>query len=62
MGELDSRFDARWVEGKLQGLKSTLGEILDTAENEGRPANLIADELARQRIEDARTGKLQAAE
>jgi leucine dehydrogenase len=62
MGELDSRFDARWVEGKLQGLKSTLAEILDTAESEGRPANLIADELARQRIEDARIGKLQAAE
>ncbi|MFC4724501.1 Leu/Phe/Val dehydrogenase [Glycocaulis abyssi] len=62
MGEIDSRFDKKWVEGKLQGLKATLAEILDTAENEGRPANLIADEIARQRIEDARAGKLQAAE
>lgn len=61
MGEIDSRFDAKWVEGKLVTLKSTLGEILDTAESEGRPANLVADELARQRIADAAEKKKAAA-
>lgn len=62
MGEIETRFDRNWVEGKLQGLKSTLAEILDAAESEGRPANLIADEIARQRIEDARAGTRHAAE
>ncbi len=61
MGDIDPRFDANWVEGKLQGLVSTLLEILDKAEAEGRPANLVADEIARQRIEDARTGRRDAA-
>lgn len=61
MGELDTRFDATWVEGKLVGLQSTLAEILETADREGKPANLVADELARQRIEEARVGKKQAA-
>ena len=53
MRELDSRFNAEWVEGKLMTLKSTVGEILDAAENQGRPSNEIADEIARQRLEDA---------
>ncbi|MEQ8406366.1 MAG: Glu/Leu/Phe/Val dehydrogenase dimerization domain-containing protein [Oceanicaulis sp.] len=61
MGEIDTRFDAKWVEGKLVTLKSTLGEILDTAENEGRPANTVADELARRRIADAAAQKKAAA-
>ncbi|XBQ16046.1 MAG: Glu/Leu/Phe/Val dehydrogenase dimerization domain-containing protein [Oceanicaulis sp.] len=61
MGEIDPRFDAKWVEGKLVTLKRTLGEILDTAENEGRPANLVADELARQRIAEAANQKKAAA-
>lgn len=53
MGELDPRFNAEWVEDKLVALKRTVGEILDAAENQGRPSNLIADEIARQRLEDA---------
>jgi leucine dehydrogenase len=53
MGELDARFNADWVEGKLATLKKTVGQILDAADNEGRPSNLIADEIARQRLEDA---------
>ena len=61
MGEIDTRFDSKWVEGKLVTLKSTLGEILDTAENEGRPANIVADEIARQRIADAAEKKKAAA-
>lgn len=61
MGDLDPQFDERWVDGKLQGLKATLGEILDRSDAQGRPANLIADEIARQRIEDARAGGKRAA-
>ena len=61
MGEIDPRFDAKWVEGKLATLKRTLGEILDTAENEGRPANLVADQLARERIAEAAAQKKAAA-
>jgi len=61
MGDIDPRFDAQWVEGKLQGLVSTLLEILDKADAEGRPANVVSDEIARQRIEDARAGRRDAA-
>lgn len=61
MGEIDTRFDAKWVEGKLQTLKSTLGEILDKAENEGRPANIVSDEIARDRLADAAAQKALAA-
>ncbi len=61
MGDIDPQFDAKWVEGKLKGLKATLREILDTAENEGRPANIVSDEIARQRIEDARAQRREAA-
>ncbi|MEO1039266.1 MAG: Glu/Leu/Phe/Val dehydrogenase dimerization domain-containing protein [Pseudomonadota bacterium] len=61
MGDLDPRFDANWVEGKLQGLKATLGEILDRSDAGGRPANVISDEIARQRLEDARSGGKAAA-
>jgi len=61
MGDLDPQFDARWVEAKLQGLVSTLIEILDKAEAEGRPANVVADEIARERLEIARSGRRNAA-
>jgi leucine dehydrogenase len=46
------------VKGKLDGLEATLGEILDQSSNEGRPSNIIADEIARQRIEEKRAAKL----
>ena len=61
MGDIDPQFDAKWVEGKLQGLKATLREILDTAESEGRPANIVSDEIARQRIDAARSQRREAA-
>ena len=61
MGELDSRFNADWVQGKLRTLKQTLGEIMDTAENEGRPSNVVCDEIARQRLADAAEKKTLAA-
>ena len=58
MGEIAGSFDPEWVKGKLDGLESTLGEILDQSENEGRPTNVIADEIARQRIEEKRAAKM----
>lgn len=61
MGELDARFDAKWVEGKLVTLKATVGEILDAAAREGRPSNIIADEIARRRLDDATMQKKAAA-
>ncbi len=58
MGEIAGDFDPAWVQGKLQGLEKTLGQILDKSENEGRPSNIIADEVARNRIEEARSAKV----
>ncbi|MHA6288309.1 Leu/Phe/Val dehydrogenase [Maricaulis sp. CAU 1757] len=57
MGEIAGDFNPEWVKGKLIGLEKTLGEILDQSENEGRPSNIIADEIARARIEEKRAAK-----
>jgi leucine dehydrogenase len=57
MGEIEGDFDPAWVQGKLRGLEETLGEILDQSETEGRPSNIIADEIARNRIEEKRAAK-----
>ena len=61
MGDLDPKFDARWVEGKLKVLKSTLAEVMDRAESEGKPANVVADKIARERIAEAAEKKAKAA-
>ena len=58
MGEIAGDFNPEWVKGKLDGLEATLGEILDLSSDQGRPSNVIADELARQRIEEKRAAKL----
>lgn len=58
MGEIAGDFNPEWVKGKLVGLENTLAEILDQSDREGRPSNLIADEIARQRIEEKRAAKL----
>jgi leucine dehydrogenase len=60
MGEIRGDFDPEWVKGKLAGLEATLGEILDRAENEGRPSNVVADEMARARLEEAAANKASA--
>jgi leucine dehydrogenase len=57
MGEIRGDFDPEWVKSKLAGLEATLGEILDRAENEGRPSNVVADEMARARLEEAAAKK-----
>lgn len=61
MGDLDPKYDTQWVEGKLRALKSTLGEVMDRAESEGKPANVVADKIARERIEEAADRKAKAA-
>ncbi len=57
MGDIDPKFDSVWVEGKLVTLKATLGEIFDLADKEGRPANIVADEIARRRLQRAADAK-----
>ncbi len=48
--EAQGSYDAAWVEAKLSRLMLTLDEVLDRSAGEKRPANLVADEMARARI------------
>lgn len=48
--EISGTYEPAWVEGKVQRLVQTLGEVLDRAKAENRPTNRVADEIARQRI------------
>lgn len=48
--EIAGAYDPAWVEGKVQRLVKTLGEVLDQAKSENRASNRVADELARKRI------------
>jgi leucine dehydrogenase len=52
--EISGAYDPAWVEGKVQRLVKTLGEVLDQAGSEGRATNRVADELARGRIAGSR--------
>jgi len=48
--EISGAYDPAWVDGKVQKLVQTLGEVLDQAKREGRATNRVADDLARARI------------
>jgi len=48
--EQGEAFDPEWVETKLARMVETLGEVLDQSATERRPANAVADEIARGRI------------
>ena len=52
--EAGGAFDGGWVAGKLDRLAQTLAEVIDQSIAEKRPANLVADEIARARIAAAR--------
>lgn len=52
--EANGSFDGEWVATKLDRLAQTLGEVIDQSIAEKRPANLVADEIARARIAAAR--------
>lgn len=53
-GEISGNYSREWVEEKLVSLVETLGNVLDEALSTDRPANLVADRIARQRIRQAR--------
>lgn len=48
--EISGTYDPAWVDGKVQRLVQTLGEVLDQAKSEKRASNRVADEIARRRI------------
>lgn len=52
--EAGGAFDGDWVAAKLDRLAQTLAEVIDQSIAEKRPANLVADEIARARIAAAR--------
>ena len=52
--EAGAAFDGAWVATKLDRLAQTLAEVIDQSIAEKRPANLVADEIARARIAAAR--------
>jgi leucine dehydrogenase len=52
--EAGGAFDGGWVAAKLDRLAQTLAEVIDQSIAEKRPANLVADEIARARIASAR--------
>ncbi|HEX7761559.1 MAG TPA: Glu/Leu/Phe/Val dehydrogenase dimerization domain-containing protein [Caulobacteraceae bacterium] len=43
-------YDPAWVETKLTRMTQTLGEVLERSTRERRPTDVIADEIARERI------------
>jgi leucine dehydrogenase len=52
--EISGAYDPAWVEGKVQRLVKTLGEVLDRAKSEKRATNRVADEIALRRIVESR--------
>lgn len=52
--EAGGSFDGDWVATKLDRLALTLAEVIDQSIAEKRPANVVADEIARARIAAAR--------
>jgi leucine dehydrogenase len=48
--EISGTYDPAWVEGKVQKLVETLGDVLDQAKRDGRATNRVADDIARRRI------------
>ncbi len=45
--EISGTYDPKWVDGKVERLVQTLGEVLDRAKSEKRATNRVADETAR---------------
>lgn len=52
--EISGSYSRDWVAGKLDTLIDTLGDVLDTSLESGRPTNEVADEIARARIAAAK--------
>ncbi len=56
--EISGNYDPSWVDAKLDTLMQTLDAIFETSKREARPANLVADEMARDRLKSARNARL----
>ncbi|KCZ54826.1 amino acid dehydrogenase [Hyphomonas beringensis] len=48
--EISGTYSREWVDGKLETLMHTLGEVLDEALSTDKPTNRVADAIARRRI------------
>lgn len=53
--ELSGTYDAKWVDGKLDGLANTLKSVFETAEAESLPTHVVADRIALARIAAKKT-------
>ncbi|HEY2660599.1 MAG TPA: Glu/Leu/Phe/Val dehydrogenase dimerization domain-containing protein [Caulobacteraceae bacterium] len=53
-------YDRAWVDKKLARLTKTLDEILQRSIDERRPTHVIANEVAKARLEEGRLGKVAA--
>lgn len=51
--EISGTYSREWVEGKLDTLMLTLGEVLDEALSSSQATNAVADRIAQQRIKAA---------
>ncbi len=58
-GEVKGEYDRDWVLGKIDKLADTVAEVIDRAEREARPTNVVADEMAREIIAAAKDKKKQ---
>ena len=52
--EISGKYSRGWVDGKVNRLVETLGEVLDEASRSGEATNRVADRIARARIAAAR--------
>jgi len=52
--EVNGVIDHKWVARKVAAIEQTVGEILDKSRTTNRPTSEVADEIASQRILDAR--------
>ena len=48
--EVSGNYDPKWVQSKLQGLENTLKNIFDESAKQQLPTNVIADNMARERL------------
>jgi leucine dehydrogenase len=48
--EISGQYSRKWVDGKVERLVETLGEVLDEAARSGEATNRVADRIARARI------------
>lgn len=48
--EISGSYSREWVDSKVRTLMVTLGNVLDSALQQGQPTNLVADRIARERI------------